>query len=314
MNNNLSDKIKRIFHFKNGYSSHDQLSGSVIPEQFETAVLKHIICNNTAISVPNHNYPLLLGIQGPYGYGKTYMVKEICKNYNIFLTSLSSSQLSGEMEGDSKKKLQREYEAICIEVAKRKHCGLLLIDDFHLTIATEDTIGKTVNSNLLASYLMSLSDNPNIAGIRVPIILTGNNYKRVYPAIVRDGRMDIFTWNPTIDDIAPIVHHIFNSKFVGIENEIISTMIQQYSDMNIAFFEQISQDLMNSNIIQTINMFKTKKGGLSIAELSNSVRSSLSTLELTEDALLFFCQRRKASILLDFENSTKNKVENGEES
>ena len=279
-----------------------------IPELFERTILKHIICNNTATSVSNFQYPLLLGIQGPYGYGKTFMVKQICRKNRILLSTLSSSDLSGGYEGDSKKHLKSEYEKICFAVANSNSCGAMLIDDFHLTIATEENVGKTVNSNLLASYLMNLCDNPEVDNIRVPIIMTGNNYRRVYPALLRDGRMDILTWSPSIEDITPIIQQIFHAKFEGIDDEVILSMIRQYADMNLAFFEQVSQDLMNSTIAQTIGEFKENKGVMTIAELSDSVKKSLPSIELTEERLLDVCRIRKEAILIDFESQAKIRV------
>jgi len=281
-------------------------STAFIPERFENAVLKHIINTNTATTVPNPRYPLLLGIQGPYGYGKTFMVKEVCKKYGIHLVSVSSSELSGEMEGDSKKSLKRQYELICYEIERRKTCGALMIDDFHLTIATADNVGKTVNSNLLASYLMNICDNPDVTSVRVPIIMTGNNYRRVYPALIRDGRMDILTWDPTIDDIRPIVTQIFLSKFTGIDGQTIARMLDIYADMNIAFFEQVSQDLVGTNYIHTIDAFKACKGPMPLAELTEYVRASLVPRELSDEALLEACRIRKETLLIDYESSANS--------
>jgi len=300
--------LKKIFKSRDIHSQYSHQHSPFIPSAFEAAVLKHIICTNTATSVPNAQYPLLLGIQGPYGYGKTYMVKALCKKYNILLTTLSSSDLSGEMEGDSKKNLQKEYEDMCIKIAKGQTCGALLIDDFHLTIATEDSIGKTVNSNLLASYLMNLCDNPDISNTRVPIILTGNNYMRIYPALVRDGRMDIFTWVPAHEDIAQMVSQIFYSKFNEIEESTILMMLEEFSDMNIAFFEQVAQDLINSNLGQTLNAFKENKGKWSLTELSESVKNSLSSVELSEEHLMETCQKRKENMIYNFEKAEKNEI------
>ena len=295
--------VKLHFNIWDTFKHSQKASTTFIPERFERAVLKHIILNNTAIPTNNNQYPLLLGIQGPYGYGKTFMVKEVCKKYNINLKPLSTSELSGSIEGDSKKSLKRLYYDTCNEVQRSKHCAAILIDDFHLTIATEDTMGKTVNTNILASYMMNLCDNPIQADNRVPIILTGNNFRRVYPAIVRDGRMDIFTWSPTLEDIDPIVRSIFKTKFSGITDEVLSTMLELYGDMNIAFFEQVAQDLMNSSLTMTLEAFKKVDGAMSIAQLGDSVKEAFASIDLTEDNVLEVCQYRKAAVLLDFEKN-----------
>ena len=279
-------------------------STAFIPERFERAVLKHIILNNTAITIDNNQFPLLLGIQGPYGFGKTFMVKEVCRKYHIDLQPLSTSELSGSMEADSTRNLKRIYSNLSANIWQNKRCGVLLIDDFHLTIATEDTMGKTVNSNILAAYLMNLCDNPIVVnGVRAPIILTGNNFRRVYPALVRDGRMDIFTWDPSIEDVDPIVRQLFHTRFTGIEDSVITAMLEQYSEMNIAFFEQITQDLMNSSITKAIEAFKDAEGAMTIAQVSETVKSSLAALSLSEDHVLEVCKQRKEATLINFERS-----------
>jgi hypothetical protein len=231
------------------------------------------------------------------------MVKEVCKKYNISLKPLSTSDLSGGIEGDSKKHLKKLYYDTCFETSRSKRCAAILIDDFHLTIATEDSMGKTVNTNILASYMMNLCDNPIQADCRTPIILTGNNFRRVYPAIVRDGRMDIFTWDPSIADLDPIVRSIFKTKFSGIEDEVLTIMLEQYADMNVAFFEQVAQDLMNSSLDTAIDTFKQSGGEMSIAQLGESVKEAFCSINLTEDNLLEVCRHRKAATLLDFEKN-----------
>ena len=288
---------------KDAFKPQSHKSTAFIPERFEKAVLKHIILNNTAIAINNPQIPLLLGIQGPYGFGKTFMVREICRKYGITIHPISTSDLSGSMEADSTRQLKKEYSILCTEIWQNKHCGVLLIDDFHLTIATEETMGKTVNSNILAAYLMNLCDNPVLADIRAPIIMTGNNFRRIYPAIVRDGRMDIFTWDPTIDDIAPIVRQIFRTKFTGIEDDVITTMLDRYPDMNVAFFEQVSLDLMNSGINQAIDAFKRAEGAMTIPQIGDTVKSALASVELTEEHVLEVCKARKEATLVNFERS-----------
>jgi Cdc6-like AAA superfamily ATPase len=282
----------------------DYQSTAFIPERFERAILKHIILNNTALEINNNQFPLLLGIQGPYGFGKTYMVKEICRKYHIELHPLSTSELSGSMEADSTRTLKRVYSTLCADVWQNKRCGVLLIDDFHLTIATEETMGKTVNSNILAAYLMNLCDNPVVVtNVRAPIIMTGNNFRRIYPALVRDGRMDIFTWDPTIEEIDPIVRQLFRTRFPGIEDKVLSAILERYAEMNIAFFEQVTQDLTNSSITKAIEIFKTAQGDMTVTQVSETVKSTLSALDLSEGHILKVCRQRKEATLVNFERS-----------
>lgn len=63
----------------------------------------------------------------------------------------------------------------------------------------------TVNNQIVVGTLMNLSDNPTRVSIgqdwresdithRVPIIVTGNDFSKIYAPLIRDGRMDKFYW------------------------------------------------------------------------------------------------------------------------
>lgn len=63
----------------------------------------------------------------------------------------------------------------------------------------------TVNNQIVVGTLMNLSDNPTKVSIgqewresdithRVPIIVTGNDFSKIYAPLIRDGRMDKFYW------------------------------------------------------------------------------------------------------------------------
>ena len=166
------------------------------------------------------------------------MVKEICRKYGIELIQISSSEFSGSVEAASRDKFKRTYEDACIRKAKSKQYTAILIDDFHLSIATEDDVGKTVNSSLLSSTIMNICDNPWISNYRIPIILTGNNFSRVYGALIRVGRLDLLTWTPDENEKYEIVKNIFFSKFDGLDTSIIRELLNTFPNNSIAFFHK----------------------------------------------------------------------------
>lgn len=63
----------------------------------------------------------------------------------------------------------------------------------------------TVNNQIVVGTLMNLSDNPTRVSIgqdwresdithRVPVIVTGNDFSKIYAPLIRDGRMEKFYW------------------------------------------------------------------------------------------------------------------------
>lgn len=59
----------------------------------------------------------------------------------------------------------------------------------------------TVNNQIVVGSLMNIADNPTRVSIgqgwreadvthRIPIIVTGNDFARIYAPLIRDGRMD----------------------------------------------------------------------------------------------------------------------------
>jgi hypothetical protein len=71
----------------------------------------------------------------------------------------------------------------------------------------------SVNQLMVFGELMHLVDYPNsVEGketLRIPIIITGNDFTRLYEPLVRAGRMTAFEWIPTRDERAEIVGAIF---------------------------------------------------------------------------------------------------------
>lgn len=63
----------------------------------------------------------------------------------------------------------------------------------------------TVNNQIVVGTLMNLADNPTRVSVgqdwrdadtvnRVPLIVTGNDFSRLYAPLIREGRMEKFYW------------------------------------------------------------------------------------------------------------------------
>lgn len=250
--------------------------GVYVPKTYKDKVLKHILLNYAG-DINGFSPSLFLAIQGTRGEGKTFMLNKLCEHFGINAVFISGSELCGPNEGDSKNTIKSKYETACVNVARMKTMSLIVIDDFHLSIAADhgENVSKTTNSQVLISYLMNLADYPYICDVRVPIILLGNNFTNIYPALIRSGRTDFFTWMPTVLEKESIVYHLFRSYCPNILYEDVKKIINYYPEESISFFSSLIHDIYFDNFENVINEFERQKGVLPIEKIKQLVTLSL---------------------------------------
>ena len=77
-----------------------------------------------------------------------------------------------------------------------------------------------MNNQMVVGTLMNICDSPNQVSIgqnwregdhvkRVPIIVTGNDFSKVFAPLVRDGRMTKFYWKPEKEELMAILHQMY---------------------------------------------------------------------------------------------------------
>lgn len=88
-----------------------------LDKEFERKVLLHIITN----SLQKNMSPCFLAIEGKMGEGKTVQTINTCFKHGIHPYYFSSSQLAGNLEGDSIKELEATYNYL-LEHDKEDEC------------------------------------------------------------------------------------------------------------------------------------------------------------------------------------------------
>jgi hypothetical protein len=221
-------------------------SNVFIPEVFRDRVLGHVY--GVCLDLPrSYRVPLLLVIQGPSGYGKSFQTRVVLDGADIPYAEVDGSSLMGHYEGDSILELKRAY----LNLAQIGKVGAIIIDDFDRSIANQsDRIERTSNSDILTSFLMHLCDNPysvqGEAAKPVPIILTGNDFGDIYHPLMRHGRADVFDWDPDNKHLFAVVQSIFcDMRIPGCELE---RFVSHYRDRSFAFFQQVKSFLISSAI------------------------------------------------------------------
>ena len=77
-----------------------------------------------------------------------------------------------------------------------------------------------VNNQMVVGTLMNICDSPNLVSVyqgwregdwnrRVPIIVTGNDFSKVFAPLVREGRMAKFYWKPEREELVAILHQMY---------------------------------------------------------------------------------------------------------
>ena len=251
----------------------DLFNGIYIPQEYRKRIIRHLILNYSS-NINGLQPSLYLAIQGLRGEGKTFMLQTLCESYNIDMNYLSGSDLCGPNEGDSKDKIKREYEAACVRFSRTKKLSVIIIDDFHLSIASElgPNVSKTTNSQVLVGYLMNLADSPYVHNVRIPIIILGNNFKNIYPALIRNGRMDFFTWTPNLNEKTKIVYFMFKRFYPEIKFEDVRKLVCNYPYKYIAFFKDVIQDMFFSDFDPIVKQFEQRQGNIRLDEINELIK------------------------------------------
>lgn len=222
-----------------------------IDQEFEKRILAHVIAN----SLQKNIAPCFLAIEGEMGEGKTAQTINTCFKHGIHIYYFSGSQLAGNLERDSVKELEDTYNYL-ENNSKDDVFNVIVIDDFHLSVAScAENVSRTVNSQLLTGYLMKLADaTKTLSGKKTPIILIANSFQQVYLPLTRDGRMDLFKWEPNENQKKKIIYQMYKEILNdGITPEF-EKFVDEYIEEPISFFSEVKNDIY----IQKINEYLEK--------------------------------------------------------
>jgi len=218
------------------------------------------------LTLPNVPVPLILGVHGRKGEGKTFQCELVFERMGVNVIPISAGELESPDAGDPARLLRLRYREANEMVRVRGQMAVLMINDIDAGAGRVDEYTQyTVNTQLVNATLMNIADNPTNVQLpgsydatplrRIPIIVTGNDFSTLYQPMIRDGRMEKFFWEPDQDDRIGIVSGIFEADAVNRHH--IVQLVEAFPDQAIDFYSAVRSRLYDEqirNFIQDVGL------------------------------------------------------------
>jgi SpoVK/Ycf46/Vps4 family AAA+-type ATPase len=244
-----------------------------IAVRFKRVVILHIIKN----LIGERSTPLILGIHGSSGCGKTYQCECVLNEIGVTPFLISGGQLESGTAGEPAKLIREKYIAASHSIQNRKNqAAVILINDVDTGLGNwGENVQTTINTQTVYGELMHLVDYPtSVEGVttnRIPIILTGNDFTKLYKPLIRAGRMTSFEWNPTLEEKVEIISGIFSD----LSKEEILQLVNNFSDQSIAFFSHLFSVINDDILWEKIQLVGVSK---MIKHIQNGERLKINSL------------------------------------
>ncbi|KAB2010971.1 hypothetical protein ES319_D10G281800v1 [Gossypium barbadense] len=224
------------------YDLDNNMDGFYIAPAFMDKLVVHITKN--FMTLPNIKVPLILGVWGGKGQGKSFQCELVFAKMGINPIMMSAGELESGNAGEPAKLIRQRYREAADIIKKGKMCCLFINDLDAGAGRMGGTTQYTVNNQMVNATLMNIADNPTnvqLPGMynkeenpRVPIIVTGNDFSTLYAPLIRDGRMEKFYWAPTREDRIGVCTGIFRTDNVPVDDLV--KLVDTFPGQSIDFF------------------------------------------------------------------------------
>ncbi|MCM1983252.1 ribulose bisphosphate carboxylase small subunit [Lyngbya confervoides] len=225
------------------------------------------------IDLPKVKVPLILGIHGRKGEGKTFQCELVYQKMGLEVVHISAGELESPDAGDPSRLVRLRYREAAELIRVRGKMAVLMINDLDAGAGRVDSGTQyTVNTQMVNATLMNIADNPTNVQLpgsydetplhRVPIVVTGNDFATLYAPLVRDGRMEKFYWEPSREDKIGIVGGIFSED--GLSSEDVVTLVDHFLDQSVDFYGALRSRLFDEQIEEFIHRVGVEKVGAAV--------------------------------------------------
>jgi SpoVK/Ycf46/Vps4 family AAA+-type ATPase len=271
-----------------------------ISERFTKAIANHVAKNLLAKKISN--VPLILGVHGPSGSGKTYQCERILREMEAMVFLISGGQLEHKDAGEPARLIRQTYKNASEAILEKKtKISVILMNDFDTGVGDwGEYVQTTVNRQTVFGELMHLVDYPgkvdNTDTRRIPIIITGNDFTKLYAPLVRAGRMTSFEWAPTIQEKSLMVSNIFpefslqECQDLVQELESIASKLSPPINLQVSFFSHLRSIIYDEVLWDTLKRHGINK----VAEITSSPHPEMLSIQMTFEEIV-----QKAKLLLN---------------
>lgn len=246
-------KVTRSFEYLQG--------DYYIAPVFMDKVVCHIVKNYIS-HLLNAKVPLILGIWGGKGQGKSFQTELIFQAMGVEPVIMSAGELESERAGEPGRLIRDRYRTASQVVQNKGKMSCLMINDIDAGLGRFGNTQMTVNNQIVVGTLMNLCDNPTRVSVgqdwresdvmkRIPIIVTGNDFSTIYAPLIRDGRMEKFYWQPTHEDIINIVHRTYERD--GISRDEVESIVNTFPNQALDFYGALRSRTYDRSISKWID-------------------------------------------------------------
>lgn len=205
--------------------------------------------------------PLILGIWGEKGMGKTFQTELTMKKLGCEPIIMSAGELEHEWAGTPGRLIRERYRRAA-EVSKvHGKLSCLIINDIDAGLGHFANTQHTVNNQIVVGTLMNICDDPKRVSIgqdwreqdickRIPIIVTGNDFSKMFAPLIRCGRMDKFMWKPTRRDLLGVLHQMYKDD--GLTESDMGTLLDRFPHQPLDFFGALRSSTYDNQIREWI--------------------------------------------------------------
>ncbi|CAH2571954.1 Ribulose bisphosphate carboxylase/oxygenase activase [Planktothrix rubescens] len=220
------------------------------------------------LQLPGVRVPLILGIHGRKGEGKTFQCELVFEKMGFEPVMISGGELESPDAGDPARLIRLRYREASEQVKVRGQMCALFINDLDAGAGRFDSGTQyTVNTQLVNATLMNIADNPTNVQLpgsydatplnRIPIIVTGNDFSTLYAPLIRDGRMEKFYWEPTREERIGVLSGIFPTA--ELSQQDITQLVDTFPEQSIDFFSAVRSRIYDEQIRDFIHKLGVEK-------------------------------------------------------
>lgn len=254
-----------------------------IPQRFVNNIQLHLIRN--LWNMTSNSTSLIMGIIGPPGEGKSYQCRKVLDGLGYKYVEMSTSDFGSALEADAAKRLSAKYVEASVKSQMEKRPYAIICDDIDAAVGQwSDLTQYTVNLQYIIGNLMHLCDSPSrvmvdrrmlpekilyflkapdsrefeAPTIRIPIFFTGNDLTKLYPPLIRAGRMTVFKWLPTENEKLNIIAEILQPNLDMSETRQLikectrMSLEHNIDNLPISFYSSLKSKALDCSILETI--------------------------------------------------------------